>query len=54
MGGYVFGVLGRLPKVGDRVSVTDSVLEVIEMDERRVGALRIRPDRDVGDATLAK
>jgi CBS domain containing-hemolysin-like protein len=54
VGGYVFGVLGRLPKVGDRVSVTDSVLEVIEMDERRVGLLRIRSDRDVDDSTLSK
>ena len=51
VGGYVFGVLERLPKVGDRVSVTNSVLEVIEMDGRRVGVLRIRPDPDgAGDA----
>jgi CBS domain containing-hemolysin-like protein len=43
VGGYVFGTLGRLPSVGDRVSVRNAVLEVIEMDERRVGDLRIRP-----------
>ncbi len=54
VGGYVFGALGRLPRVDDRVSVKNGTLEVIEMDERRVGVLRIRPDRDVDDATLAK
>ena len=54
VGGYVFGALGRLPRIGDRVSVKNTTLEVIEMDDRRVGVLRIRPDRDVGDATLAK
>ena len=54
VGGYVFGVLGQLPKVGDRVSVKSGTLEVIEMDERRVGVLRIRPDRGVDDATVSK
>jgi putative hemolysin len=43
VGGYVFGRLGRLPRVGDRVSLKNAVLEVMEMDERRVGDLRIRP-----------
>jgi len=54
VGGYVFGALGRLPRVGDRVSVKSGTLEVIEMDDRRVGVLRIRPDRDVDDSTLSK
>jgi CBS domain containing-hemolysin-like protein len=43
VGGYVFGALGRLPRIGDRVPVKNAVLEVMEMDERRVGDLRIRP-----------
>ncbi|MFB3069899.1 MAG: transporter associated domain-containing protein, partial [Gemmatimonadales bacterium] len=46
VGGYVFGALGRLPRVDDRVSVKNGTLEVIEMDERRVGVLRIRPGAD--------
>ncbi|MCH6547235.1 MAG: HlyC/CorC family transporter [Gemmatimonadetes bacterium] len=46
VGGYVFGALGRLPRVDDRVSVKNGTLEVIEMDERRVGILRIRPGVD--------
>jgi len=41
VGGYLFGVLGRLPKVGDRVVVGDRVLEVAEMDGRRVSAVRL-------------
>ncbi len=54
VGGYVFGALGRLPRVDDRVSVKNGTLEVIEMDDRRVGVLCIRPDRDVDDAALVK
>lgn len=43
VGGYVFGALGRLPRVGDRVPLKAATLEVVEMDDRRVGALRILP-----------
>ena len=42
VGGYVFGELGRLPKVGDRVVVDGRVLEVAEMEGRRVSAVRLR------------
>ncbi len=42
VGGYVFGVLGRLPRVGDQVSVGTVILEVVGMEDRRVGSLRIR------------
>jgi putative hemolysin len=41
LGGYVFGQLGRLPRPGDRVTVAPHVLEVVEMDGRRVKTLRI-------------
>lgn len=41
IGGYVFGELGRLPKVGDRVKVDGGVLEVAEMEGRRVSAVRL-------------
>jgi CBS domain containing-hemolysin-like protein len=41
VGGYVFGVLGRLPRVGDRVSVGSATLEVVQMEDRRVGSLRV-------------
>ncbi len=41
VGGHVFGELGRLPRVGDKVQLKDATLEVIEMEERRVGTLRV-------------
>ena len=41
VGGYVFGQLGRLPRVGDKVSVPGVQFEVLEMDGRRVGRLKI-------------
>jgi CBS domain containing-hemolysin-like protein len=41
VGGLVFGMLGRLPKVGDLVKVTGGQLEVVEMDGRRVGKVRL-------------
>ena len=41
IGGYVFGQLGRLPQVGDRVSLTGARLEVMEMDGKRVGKLKL-------------
>ena len=36
IGGYVFGALGRLPQVGDRVTVQGTALTVREMDGRRI------------------
>jgi len=41
LGGYVFGALGRLPRVGDRVPYPDGELEVVAMDGRRVAAVRV-------------
>jgi CBS domain containing-hemolysin-like protein len=41
IGGWVFGTLGRLPKPGDRVTAGERVLEVTEMDGRRVKSVRL-------------
>lgn len=41
LGGYVFNALGRLPRVGDRVTITGCDLEVVAMDGRRVAAVRV-------------
>ena len=41
LGGYVFAMLGRLPKVGDRVSYPGGELEVVAMDGRRVAGVRV-------------
>jgi CBS domain containing-hemolysin-like protein len=45
VGGYVFGQLGRLPRVGDRVPGGGFTLEVAAMDGRRVRQVRLlNPD----------
>jgi CBS domain containing-hemolysin-like protein len=41
LGGYAFAQIGRLPRVGDRVSFPGGELEVVAMDGRRVAALRV-------------
>jgi CBS domain containing-hemolysin-like protein len=41
LGGYVFGSLGRLVKMGDRVRFPGGELEVVAMDGRRVAAVRV-------------
>jgi CBS domain containing-hemolysin-like protein len=43
IGGYVFGQLGRLPRVGDRITAAGFTFEVIEMDGRRVKTIRLHP-----------
>ena len=41
LGGYAFGRLGRLPKIGDRVPFPGGELEIIALDGRRVAGLRV-------------
>jgi len=41
IGGFVFGALGRLPVVGDRVTAGNAVFTVREMDARRIESLAI-------------
>ena len=41
LGGYVFGTLGRLAHIGDRVTFPGGELEVVAMDGRRVAAVRV-------------
>jgi len=43
IGGLLFGRLGRLPKVGDRVSLQGATFEILEMDGKRVGRVRVWP-----------
>ncbi|MGH7524378.1 MAG: hemolysin family protein [Gemmatimonadales bacterium] len=48
LGGYLFGQLGRLPKVGDRVSTAKFNFEIAEMDGRRVAAILVRERMENG------
>ncbi|HXQ29091.1 MAG TPA: hemolysin family protein [Gemmatimonadales bacterium] len=42
LGGLLFGTLGRLPRVGDRVTLTGgAVFEIVAMEGPRVGAARL-------------
>ena len=41
VGGYVFGMLGRVPVVGDRVAGGGAVFTVREMDGRRIEAVAV-------------
>jgi CBS domain containing-hemolysin-like protein len=41
VGGLVFGALGRLPRPGDRVALGGATFEILEMEGRRVGKVRL-------------
>jgi CBS domain containing-hemolysin-like protein len=45
IGGYAFGKLGRVPRIGDRVGFPGGELEVIAVDGRRLAALRVHRAR---------
>lgn len=49
IGGFVFGELGRLPKVGDEVAFEGGVVRVLSMDGRRVARVNIRSDEPGDD-----
>jgi CBS domain containing-hemolysin-like protein len=51
LGGYAFAALGRLPRVGDRVTYPGGELEVVAMDGRRVAALRVHKRADAVEVT---
>ena len=55
LGGYAFGRLGRLPKIGDRVTFPGGELEVIALDGRRIAGLRVHrdPTEKVGASAAA-
>src|SRR5690606_29660809 len=44
IGGYVFGTIGRVAKVGDEVPVTGGVLRVVAMDGRRIDRIAYLPE----------
>ena len=42
LGGFLFGQLGRLPRIGDQVKVEPFTFEIAEMAGRRVAKVRVR------------
>jgi CBS domain containing-hemolysin-like protein len=53
IGGFLFGAIGRLPKIGDQVAGKGAVFEIMEMDGRRVGAVRVAKRAPGGAAPAA-
>ena len=51
IGGYVFGVLGRLPKRGDLITADGYEIRVESVRENRIEAVRIRERRAAGSTT---
>jgi CBS domain containing-hemolysin-like protein len=49
IGGFIFGALGRVPAIGDRVSAGGATFTVREMDGRRVESLAIDVERPLLD-----
>jgi len=45
VGGFLFGQLGRLPRVGDRVMVGPRTFEIVEMEGRRVKGVRLSQEK---------
>jgi CBS domain containing-hemolysin-like protein len=41
MGGYVFNLLGREPKVNDRVEDDYCIYEVLEVDNMRINSVKV-------------
>lgn len=43
IGGYVYGMLGRIPRIGDAVDAGEARIEVIAAIGRRLRKLRVSP-----------
>jgi len=51
--GYIMSILGRIPVVGDEVSLESGVLRVERMDGRRVDRVRYSPESQVVSEVIA-
>jgi putative hemolysin len=47
LAGMILAYMGRIPIVGDTVTIGDYILEVVDMDGRRIDRVLIRPKQDV-------
>ena len=44
IGGVVFGKLGRMPEIGDKVQIDNMSFEIMSMDYNRIEYLRLTRD----------
>ena len=51
LAGMVLSYMGRIPKVGERVTIGNFVFEIIDMDGRRIDKVLIRPKDTAGNVT---
>jgi putative hemolysin len=47
LAGMILAYMGRIPAVGDSVTIGNYILEVVDMDGRRIDRVLIRPKRDI-------
>jgi putative hemolysin len=41
IGGFVFGLFGRMPKVGEQLKYKDLKFEILELDGRKIDKVKI-------------
>ncbi len=41
IGGFVFGLFGRMPKVGEQLKYKDIKFEILQLEERKIGKIKI-------------
>lgn len=51
LAGMILAYMGRIPKVGDSVTIDQFVFEIVDMDGRRIDKVLIRPLESIANAT---
>ena len=51
LAGMILAYMGRIPKVGDSVTIDQYVFEIVDMDGRRIDKVLIRPLESMKSAT---
>ncbi len=54
VGGYLLSHLGRMPAVGETVDIDELSVQVLEIDRRRIGKVRVRRRETVGSGEEAR
>ncbi len=54
LAGMILAHMGRIPKVGDKVTIGNFVFEIVDMDGRRIDRVLIRPDNTKGNTTTGQ